>query len=351
MGVFSFDDSSFNTIAFKDEIWEVFDSRADHQKVMAEHLFTIMKLSCFTLKPDYIMRTCLYSNRFTLVFKVSEMKKELIGFASLNAEMFEMPRDVLLWDGKSRLSIHSVGPKRTTVAKQDTPVVHISSIVCDSKDNKDLGTRIVLFQKLLALCFEFEHRLLALEAIKPLDALFYKQNDFQTATETFYPTSFDDTVPMFCKIQEIALMKLFMSTEGSSIFRALQNLDKPKTIQFRTHDRELMRILPDLWDSSDVRQTKFEDMTVLVELVWAFLWLTKEKQEEAIQRMKVLVRRANLTFDDCMRLWRMRKYTTTYKGNTARATFDESTKDMYPDLITDEAWWAPCALELCEQKM
>jgi len=316
------------------EAWHIYDASDALDPVMKEHFAKIFQMALFTLQAEYIVNTCIYSDRFTLVYDVTVSPPVLVGFAALNCELFELSEAVSLWDGKSHLSASYYRYNRRTV-KRPTPVVHLSVIV---SEKPKLGPRLLEFQKVLALGFNQQSKLLALDAIKLLDILFYGRHEFQTTTQAFYPTSYKDTVPMFFKLDALEILNKFLGLpQLKESFDKLQNgLRKTRAVTMTSEQRISFRVSDPgrdpLWPTNHHDHYLYEDSPILCDLVFDFLW-TKRTHEQAVTRLKTIMRRGSLSERQGQRLWVMRRYTSAYDINAKPRLFQEHLIEKYPQEV------------------
>jgi hypothetical protein len=249
--------------------------------------------------------------------------RELIGFASFNIEYFELPEEIDRWTGHEKLTTNSIGrPPAKRGHKLNIPVCHVSSIITDPKYSKSLhlGSRLLNFQKLLTMSYNFSHGLLALEAIKPLDILFYPTHSFYTTTDTFFRKDHKSIRPMFFKLQ--TRTSAYTATIGAlqhvPLWISLEQLHKGNpTVQYQErqamHDTEHWNIVPSMIQN-EIRR---------------FLW---DLKDHVLARTTILEIEATYGFskDEVNRLWRQRRYTLAYKEIGHSAEFDLQSMSTYP---------------------
>ena len=332
------------------EEWHIFDSRCDLVQIVAHFFPDLLRMCLYTLMPDYILNVARYSDRITLVITRDPIgTPKLIGFASINAEVFDLPMEVAAWDGKSKMTFKEItGSKgfHRANTKRDTPLVHISCIICDeprgtprAQGQASLGQRLLDFQKILAITMNFDSRLVALEAVKPLDTLFYARQKFFTTTKTFYPVIYKETVPMFHKLDLNALFLRFATSKSSTWYETLSKMDAPKLIKTMTR---VATTYERPWPDMDPRQAIFEDAFTIYHLIYNFLWTKGLSDEQSMLRIRMFIRRAQFSEDQILRLWHMRRYTLSYDSTTRE--FKEDFLNAYPDLVAKQEWFRPSKL-------
>ena len=342
--VLSADDIDDKTIA-DDETWHVFDSRCNLQDIVATYFEQLLRMCLYTLTPEYILNVAKYSDRITLVMS-KDTSPKLLGFSSMNAEVFDLPMEAAAWDGNTKMTFRELTGTKTvhrTNTKRDTPLVHISCIICDEpkerRKGQSLGQRLLEFEKILAFTMNFDSRLVALEAVKPLDQLFYAKQKFFTTTKSFYPLIYKDTVPMFHKLDISGMCLRLAACRNSSWYQTLLSLEKPKCI--KTEQRVATKF-ERLWPVDDPREPIFEDATVIFTLINAFLWTKNLSDDQAMSRVRMFIRRAKFSEDQILRLWHMRRYTLGYCHTTS--SFNEEFLSSYPDLVAKKEWFKPSSI-------
>lgn len=283
--------------AHHDEIWTVYHDAENIKKGITDLAVDMNRLVLFTLGASYIATMALYAQRLTLV---RASNGQLMGFAIMNLETFQMPEWASEWDGTDRLtqnseSLRGVPKKRGD--KKPVVIAHLGALGCGPLVVKGLGGRILNFQK--AMVASMGLSFLAIEAIKPLDTDYYGPRGFQTTTPTFYPTSGPTLVPMFCKITAEDLPK------GPIGPIELADIATP-SVAITTKEREAIAAPTDLWPAGDERHQFFmTECPVLVSAIYSYMWHLRD-DDAAIEALRRLTVRTSLEPKETLKLWSMR---------------------------------------------
>ena len=280
------------------ETWCVVYGASVREAVEARWL-AMLRVALFTLMPQYLHDTSRYSHRLTLVFR----GPVLLAFAFLNVELVCVP-DLTAWSGVERLSYWALhlGPK---APKRTTRVTHLGAIAVSPHGPKGLGSRLMAFQKGLAhaLLPDEPVKILALEAIRPLDTDYYNHFGFQTSTPTFWAVSDPvSLVPMVLKLGA-----------SDAIGLPVMPLEEPSV-------RIGLVPEPGPWAS----------LTTVVRKVSEFLWHLKV-DSEASAALLSLCKRLELTETEIHKLWSMRHHSLAYG---AKAPRPKSVLDVGPHWFT-----------------
>jgi len=281
------------------ESWCVLDGPSIREAVEARWT-AMLRAALFTIMPQYLHDASRYSHRLTLVFR----GPILLAFAFLNLETVAIP-DVSSWSGDERLSFWapSLSGIRKRAKTSDAPdgrqkaprfptvVAHLGAIGCSPHstvvDGEGLGSRLMKVQKALAYqMLAGPVRLLALEAIKPLDTLYYGRFGFQTSTPSFWSVSDPvSLVPMVHKLRPEDSVHL-----SDLHFHVAEPVDRSSIV---AEDGPWSSVAPVVGRVSD------------------FLWRHKDP-ESAANCLKLLCRRLGLTELECRKLWSMRFHSLMY---------------------------------------
>ena len=227
---------------------------------------------------------------------------EILAFAFLNAEKFKLPDSVFSWDGLEALNSNSESMKGTELRAKlrrkefaDVDVSHLAAVGASATCKKGLGRRVINFQKLLSIAFDHKSKIIALEAIKPLDNELYPQMGFKNTTSSFYPLEDSSClVPMFMKLQDVevplCLRKFKIANPIETTFRNMQRAC--------------------IFDD-DVGRHKMKTSYALTMAICTFLWRLKN-DDDAKERLRQIVVRAEFSRKEAEKLWSMRHRCLSY---------------------------------------
>lgn len=241
-----------------------------------------------------------YSHRVTLV----KTDGKLVAFAYMNAETFALPDAILAWDGVERLTQNAACFEATTLRKDlkrkdqlpGISIAHLGAIACSPFATKGLGSRLLELQRSIAKAMGHASQMLAIEAIKPLDVDYYAAMGFKTTTPTFYPTAFCvSLVPMFSKLSNTVAIDL------SSLAHAVPITTKQREDSFCA-----------LWPEGDARHAQYTDGHAMLTHVCNYMWQAKDTTL-ALESLRQIVVRANLTALEASKLWSMRYHSLSYQ--------------------------------------
>jgi hypothetical protein len=274
------------------ESWCVLDQDSIREAVEARWN-AMLRAALYTIMPQYLHDASTYSHRLTLVFS----GPLLLAFAFLNVELVNIP-DVSEWSGTERLSYRATSlsglRKKAKCVSSDgkshkvpTLVAHLGAIGCSPDSTDALGSRLMTLQK--ALAFQMlpgPTRLLALEAIKPLDTDYYGRFGFQSSTPTFWSVSDHvSLVPM--------VYKLSSKDELSDLFS------------------DWAPMAPACRNNVEAVSGPWNSAAPIVKRVSDFLWRLRDP-EEARACLRTLCRRLKLNSKECQKLWSMRHHSLMY---------------------------------------
>ena len=276
---------------------------ASVREVVEARWLAMLRVALFTLMPQYLHDTSRYSHRLTLVFR----GPVLLAFAFLNVELVNVP-DLTAWSGVERLSYWALhlGPK---APKRSTRVAHLGAIAVSPHGPKGLGARLMAVQKGLAMALLPAEpvKILALEAIRPLDTVYYNHFGFQTSTPTFWTVSDPvSLVPMVFKLGP---------TDGLPGLPGLPDLPAVEPSV-----RIGLVPEPGPWTS----------LTPVVNKVSEFLWHLKADMEASMALLS-LCKRLDLSETEVLKLWSMRHHSLEYGSKAPRA---KSALDVGPHWFT-----------------
>lgn len=250
-----------------------------------------------------------YADRVTLVHDA--VTGQLLAYAFMNLETFELPEEVIHWSGEERLTAnaaslagHNIMAAFKRKATGSVPVAHLAALACSPYALKGLGARLITFQRAVALAYGHGSALLALEAMKPLDETYYPKHKFYSTTTAFYKscTSTVSLTPMFSKVSSADAMPAALQT-------ALAALEKPVEPLISATQRDATRAA--LWpDGATEHDGLFQGDGTLVGIC-SFLWHTKDHGRAAEILRQVIVRAA-LDSTESAKLWAMRHYALAY---------------------------------------
>ena len=308
------------------EAWCVLDGASIREAVEARWS-AMLRAALFTISPQYLHDASKYSHRLTLVFR----GPVLLAFAFLNVESVDIP-DVSSWSGQERLSFWAPslsglrkkskgGPgaagghgKSRACPRVSTTVAHLGAIACSPHSTDALGSRLMRVQKWLAYqMLSGPVRLLALEAIKPLDTDYYGRFGFQTSTATFWSVSDPvSLVPMVYKL---------LDSDGACaavyLGPPVVPVDRSKNVQ---EDGP--------WASAAPIASRMSD----------FMWRCKD-HDAAFECLRTLCKRLSLTDLECQKLWSMRHHSLMYGR-------PESMKEPKQPLHVPLEWFVKSSLSL-----
>jgi hypothetical protein len=213
---------------------------------------------------------------------------KLIGVAMMDLKQFYFPPSIDFWDGRERLT-------RDAVSLQDTDIR--SELLKGTKIEKTLphlsilgscGRGKALLDIMRRIASNSESKLMAIEALKPLDVFFYNKFGFYTTTETFYPIDESNALmPMFHK---------FTSIEECPFLEADAFAAGPK------------------WPVTPIDPDVIENANFVLKFLSTFLWKIKYN-EEASELLRRVVVRQKLSPFEASKLWRMRLHCLAYKAS------------------------------------
>jgi len=293
-----------------DETWELhFGDLKAMKAVFAKHCLEMNRAVLNTLGAHYLSRTTYIAHRLTLVFA----NGRIVGFAVINYETFEMPVYVHQWNGLERLSQKSASlqmvPAKLQAAKEKYDLMHVAAIGCSPFATRGLGSRILTFQKHMAVGLGVPF--IALEAIKPLNTDYYSKHGFQTASPLFYPTSTTtNLVPMLYKVRDTdASSSLHLQAFLKSLNEDMYHRDP-----WDATDRMASENLPDcLWPSNDDRHKILDECATLSQRIVHYLWQCRSN-EDAKECLRQLSVRAGFTLEEIKKLWSMRFNCLNYEN-------------------------------------
>lgn len=318
MGSLSLADLPFMCL---DEQWSVVHG-ADISTTVDALLPAMSRASLYTIKPQYLYESKYVAHRLTIVRNMDNL---LLAFAFVNLEAHDM-LDVTAWSGTERLSVWSESLRDSGIrsaalkkAKILQHVGHLGAIACSPLARKGLGARLLQFQKHVAYEMlrggprPFDGAfLLALEAIKPLDVLYYGPQGFQTTSNAFWSTT--DSVglaPMMCKLGP-------------------------------EHECPILVGLPSVGPSRLVDRGPVDgirQLTITADKVVVFLWRTKDHCD-AGEILRQIVVRCKLTIVEARKLWSMRHHVLSY----SKGVLDPSV--MRAACPASEDWFESCKVRL-----
>lgn len=309
-----------------DEQWRVVHG-AEIAVAVEELLPAMSRAALYTIKPQYLYESKFVAHRLTLVHGPDN---KLLAFAFVNLEAHDM-LDVTAWSGTERLSVWSESLKDSGIrsaalkkAKILQHVGHLGAIACSPLARKGLGARLLQFQKCVAYemlrsgprPFDGAY-LLALEAIKPLDLLYYGPQGFQTTSNAFWSTT--DSVglaPMMCKLgpDHMCAALAGLAPVGPS----------------RLVDRGPVEGI--------------HQLAVTAEKVVVFLWRTKDHCD-AGEVLRQIVVRCKLTIVEARKLWSMRHHVLSY----SKGALDPAI--VRAECPAQEDWFESCKVRLDSKSM
>jgi hypothetical protein len=299
-----------NGFTADDETWELHFGDFECMKaVFAKHCLEMNRAVLFTLGAHYLSSTTYIAHRVTLVFKANQ----IVGFAVINYETFDLPVYVNQWNGAERLSQKSPSlqdvQNKLHAPKKSFNLMHVAAIGCSPFATRGLGSRILSFQKCMASALNIPF--IALEAIKPLNTDYYSKHGFQTASPLFYPTSTTtNLVPMFYKVLPTD------TSSSSSLNGFLAELNKSMYHRdpWDAADRAASETLPHcLWPSEDPRHAFLDECASLSFKIVFYLWQCRGN-EEASECLRQLAVRSSLHLDEIKKLWSMRFNCLNYEN-------------------------------------
>lgn len=241
----------------------------------------------------------------------------MLAFAFLNSEIFQLPDSVFLWDGEESLTQNSASMQGSDLRSKlrrkefvDVEVAHIAAVGASATCARGLGRRVIAFQDVLSAAFGHRSKLIALEAIKPLNSELYPEMGFQNTTSSFYPVEDSATlVPMFKKIGDVVISE------------TIAQLKKPNSISttFRVAPRECM-----------IASEKMKFVNPLMSAVVFYLWSIRN-DDEAKERLRQICVRAKFLREHALKLWSMRRRCLSY---------NKKPHECQPLVISDD-WLKP----------
>lgn len=224
-----------------------------------------------------------------------------------------MPDSVFLWDGEESLTQNSSSMQGSDLRSKlrrkefsNIEVAHIAAVGASATCARGLGRRVIAFQDVLSAAFNHKSKLIALEAIKPLNSELYPEMGFQNTTSSFYPIEDSAVlVPMFKKI-------------GNPIIsEQISSLKKPISIE--TSFRNAPRKCP-------IAAEKLQSVAPLMHAVVSYLWSIKN-DDEAKERLRQICVRAHFLRSHALKLWSMRRRCLSYNKKPHESSVLEFTDD------------------------
>jgi len=284
--------------AMANEIWTMTTDRSYATEKFEEMSRTIL----FSLGPQYLLQSAKNCHVMTFV----HVDGLLMGFAFLTVEKkANMPENFMHWSGDNLLNAHTVKLNKKNI---EVLLGHITVIGCSVFAEK-LGERLVKSQRSLA--FAAGCSALAIEAVRPLDEIFYPNLNFQKASPKFHDFKDTKLVPMISKLGPQDLMEFEPCL-----------LDYIRDHAVVTEDNE--DLVP-------------QESHVLMSRIQLFLWKMKDDNARAAEALRKIAVRMNLDPKEYAKLWSMRFNCSKYNDSEASRHPLEITQDWTaPKLYNEE---------------
>jgi hypothetical protein len=206
----------------------------------------------------------------------------------MDLKQFAFPPSIDFWDGRERLTRDAVSLQDTDIRSELLKGTKISKTLPHLSILGSCGRGKALLDIMRRIASNSESKLMAIEAMKPLDTTFYNNFGFFTTTETFYPIDEANMLmPMFHK---------FTSIEECPFLPENAFADKPK------------------WPVTPIDIVTVENANFVLTFLSTFLWKTKYHDEAAELLRRVVVRQKLNPFE-ASKLWRMRLHCLAYKSD------------------------------------
>lgn len=255
------------------------------------------------------MSNVAYAHVLTMVYDTSD---RVLGFAFLDFELAPLPEIANEWDGVSKLSSASFGAKAYEAKKQvanknrpGTPLSHVSALGASpfslSHGGLGLGMRIMRLQRHLAhaaMSRGLVGPIFMIEAMKPLDRIYYPKIGFMEALRTWVPVEDTYLQPMCSKL---------VDSDHAPAAAAVVCLDD---LELVAYDHRVDGVV-DMFGSEPVdgaNRLSAANCSEIISAVRDFLWATKDNGKAA-GLLRQICKRAGLANVEATKLWNMRGHT------------------------------------------